>query len=139
MAIVHINLHGQELPESYGDFIDLTTAEDTDLKAGEYKLISLGVAMQLPKGYYAEVVPRSSTFKKWGIIMANSIGIIDNDYCGPNDIWGFPALAMRDTFIPKGTRICQFRLVKKQENVCFVEDSLENNSDRGGWGSTGER
>lgn len=137
--IIKINKHGSALPKAYGDFIDLTATEDVRLTAGEYKLISLGVAMKLPEGYYAEVVPRSSTFKRWGIIMANSIGIIDNDYCGANDIWGFPALAMRDTFIPKGTRICQFRLVKKQENVCFVEDSLENNSDRGGWGSTGER
>lgn len=134
---IKINTHGNPLPQAYGDFIDLAAAEDTNLKAGDYKIISLGVSMQLPAGYYAEVVPRSSTFYKHGIIMANSIGIIDNNYCGANDIWGFPALAMRDTFIPKGTRIAQFRVVKHGEPIEFIEDSLESNNARGGFGSTG--
>lgn len=135
--IIKINLHGQEMPKAYGDFIDLTTAENTELTAGEYKLISLGVAMELPAGYYAELVPRSSTFKNWGILFVNSIGIIDNDYCGDNDIWGFPAYATRSVLIPKGTRIAQFRVVKKGEPIEFDAVESLGNENRGGFGSTG--
>lgn len=137
--VIKINTHGNPFPKSYGDFIDLATADDVTMKSGEFKIISLGVSMELPAGYYAEVAPRSSTFMKHGILMANSIGIIDNDYCGPTDIWGFPALAMRDTFIPKGTRIAQFRVVRHGEPIVFVEDSLEDNEARGGFGSSGEK
>ena len=134
---IRINLHGMEMPESHGEWIDLRTAEDVSLKPFEFKIISLGVAMEIPDGYYAHVVPRSSTFKNWGIIMANSMGVIENSYKGDADIWGFPALAIRPTAIPKGTRICQFRLVKSADKVEFeVVDSL-GNEDRGGWGSTG--
>lgn len=136
---IKINTHGNPTPKAYGDFIDLASSEDVALKSGEFKIIPLGVSMELPKGYYAEVVPRSSTFKKYGIIMANSIGVIDNDYCGANDIWSFPALAMRDTYIAKGTRIAQFRVVKRGEPIEFIADSLESNKNRGGFGSSGER
>ena len=84
-------------------------------------------------------MPRSSTFKKWGVIQANSMGVIDNSYCGDNDVWGFSALAMRDTVIHKGDRICQFRLVKVMEPVEFrIVERLEG-PDRGGFGSTGTR
>ena len=100
-----------------GDWIDLRCAEDTTLKAGEFKYIPLGVAMQLPEGFEAIVVPRSSTFAKYGVLQTNSIGVIDNSYCGNNDWWHFPALAMRDTFIPKNARICQFRLLPNQMNI----------------------
>lgn len=134
---VRINTHGNELPKVYGDFIDLATGEDTHMLEGEFKIISLGVSMELPKGYYAEVVPRSSTFKNWGIKMVNSIGIIDNDYCGDDDIWCFPALAKRSVFIPKGTRIAQFRLVKKGEPIEFEQVESLGNKNRGGLGSTG--
>ena len=120
-----------------GDFIDLRAAETVDLKAGEFKLISLGISIQLPKGYHAEVVPRSSTFKNFGIIMTNSIGIIDESYCGDNDIWRFPALAMRDTIIIINDRICQFRVVKNRDINIEVVDRLDN-EDRGGIGSTGK-
>lgn len=122
-----------------GDWIDLRAAETVAMKAGEFKLISLGVSMKLPDGYEAHVVPRSSTFKKWGVLQTNSMGVIDNSYCGENDIWRFPALAMRDTFIEEGDRICQFRIVKKMEPVEFVEVEHMDDADRGGFGSTGTK
>ena len=120
-----------------GDWIDLYSAEDVTMKAGDFKIISLGVSMELPKGYEAHIATRSSTFKTWGILMANSHGIIDESYKGDNDIWKFPALAMRDTVIHKGDRICQFRLVAKMEPVTLVVVDQLDNPDRGGIGSTG--
>ncbi|MFR5780482.1 MAG: dUTP diphosphatase [Oscillospiraceae bacterium] len=92
-------------------------------------------------GYYAHIVPRSSTFGKWGILLANSMGVIENDYCGDGDVWGFPAVCLRKdgTTIPKGTRICQFRLVEKAPPVEFVQVESLGNENRGGYGSTGER
>ena len=127
--------HGvQEIEQiAVGDWIDLRAAEDVELKAGEYKMFPLGVAMELPKGYEAIIAPRSSTFKKYGVILVNSIGIIDESYCGDNDEWQFLAYAMRDTKIPKNERVCQFRILEHQlERV----DKL-GNDDRGGIGSTG--
>ena len=122
---------------SCGDWIDLRAAEDTELYAGEYKMIPLGVAMELPLGYEALVAPRSSTFKKYGIQMANSIGIIDESYKGDNDEWHFPAYATRNTVIKKNERICQFRLIEHQHGVVFFEVNKLGNDDRGGFGSTG--
>lgn len=119
------------------DWIDLRAAETIELKAGEFKLIPLGIAMQLPKGYEAHVVPRSSTFKNFGVIQTNSQGVIDETYCGPNDQWFFPAYALRDTVINVNDRICQFRIIEHQPKIEFVSDTLENNDDRGGHGSTG--
>lgn len=121
------------------DEYDLRTAEDVKLEAGDFCLIPLGVGMKLPKGYEAHVVPRSSTYKKYHVVQANSIGIIDNSYCGDDDQWMFPAVAFTDTEIPKGTRICQFRIVRKQPELTFqVVEHLESKS-RGGFGSTGEK
>lgn len=134
---IKINTHGNPMPIQHGEWVDLHTAEDVSLKALEYKTISLGVSMELPEGYYAHIVPRSSAFKKHGVIMTNSIGVIENSYKGDNDVWGFPALAMRDTFIPKGTRLCQFRLEKQAEQIEFIEVDKLGNEDRGGFGSTG--
>jgi dUTP pyrophosphatase len=134
---IKINTHGNPMPIQHGEWVDLHTAEDVSLKALEYKTISLGVSMELPEGYYAHIVPRSSAFKKHGVIMTNSIGVIENSYKGDNDVWGFPALAMRDTFIPKGTRLCQFRLEKQAEQIEFIEVDQLGNKDRGGFGSTG--
>ena len=122
-----------------GDWIDLRIAEDVTLEAGEFKLIPLGVAMMLPKGYEALVIPRSSTFKKYGIIQANSIGLIDEAYCGNNDEWHFPAYATRNISIPKNTRICQFRIIEHQPLVKFVEVTELSDINRGGFGSTGEK
>ena len=121
------------------NWIDLRSAEDIELKAGEFKLISLGVAMELPKGYEAHIVPRSSTYKNFGIIQTNHCGIIDESYCGDNDIWKYPALAMRDTVIHKNDRICQFRIVEKMPKVEFNEVEVLGNEDRGGIGSTGTK
>ena len=120
-----------------GDWIDLRAAEDTYLGEGEFYLIPLGVAMELPEGYEALVAPRSSTFKKYGILLANSIGVIDESYKGDGDEWHFPALAMRDTFIEKNERICQFRIIAHQPMIHLKEVESLGNADRGGIGSTG--
>lgn len=119
------------------DWIDLRAAEDIELKKGEFKLINLGVAMKLPNGYEAHIVPRSSTYKNFGIIQANHMGIIDESYCGDNDFWRFPAIAMRDTVIHKNDRICQFRIMKHQPFIEFEEVEILGEKDRGGFGSTG--
>ena len=121
------------------DWIDLRAAEDVELKKGEFKLIPLGVAMQLPKGYEAHIVPRSSTYKNFGIIQTNHCGIVDESYCGPNDWWYMPAYALRDTKIAKNDRICQFRIEKHQPELMFEEVSLLEHEDRGGIGSTGTK
>ena len=121
-----------------GDWIDLRAAEDCELRAGRSKYISLGVSMELPKGYEAIIAPRSSTYMNFGIIQTNAPGVVDNSYCGDGDVWKFPAYALRDARIKKGDRICQFRLQKVQEPVEFITvDSLDND-DRGGFGSTGK-
>ena len=120
-----------------GDWIDLRAAETVVMEAGEYRMIPLGVAMELPKGYEAIVAPRSSTFKKYGIILANSIGIIDEAYKGDNDEWNFLAYAVRDTKIYKNERICQFRIIQHQPLIHLLEVESLGNVDRGGIGSTG--
>ena len=148
---IKIHLHADiEMPQKIegGDWIDLRAAEDVFIPAGEYRLISLGVSMELPQGYEAHVVPRSSTFKNFGIISTNHMGVIDNSYYGDNDIWHFPAYCCESrcvvngksgTKIHKNDRICQFRIIKKQPEIEFVlVDKLEN-EDRGGIGSTGIR
>lgn len=119
-----------------GDFVDLRCAEDVELKKGQFALISLGVSIELPKGYYATVVPRSSTFKNFGIIMANSVGIIDESYNGDNDIWKFPAYALEDTTIKFDDRIAQFTIHKKEHFYISEVEHLDN-KDRGGIGSSG--
>lgn len=122
-----------------GDWIDLRSAIDVELRAGEFKLIPLGVAMELPKGYEAHAVPRSSTFKNFGIIQTNHQGVIDESYCGNNDQWYFPAYALRDTVIHKNDRICQFRIIEKMPELEFIEVEALGNKDRGGIGSTGTK
>ena len=119
------------------DWIDLRASEEVSLKQGEFKLIPLGVAMELPKGYEAHIVPRSSTYKNFGIIQTNSCGIIDCSYCGDNDMWMMPVIAMRDTIIHTNDRICQFRIFKNQPELVFEETSHLEGADRGGFGSTG--
>lgn len=140
---IKIKYHNKDLEKATaiqkGDWIDLRAAEHVEMKAGDFKIISLGVSMKLPEGYEAHVVPRSSTYKKWGVLQTNSMGVIDNAYCGENDIWGFPALAMRDTVIEEGDRICQFRIVKKMDAVEFKSVDHMEDADRGGFGSTGTK
>ena len=120
-----------------GDWIDLRAAEDVVLAAGVFRLISLGVSMKLPDGYEAHIVPRSSTFKTWGILQTNSMGVIDNSYSGTNDVWKFPAYATRDTVIHKNDRICQFRIIERMPAITFTEVQELDAKDRGGFGSTG--
>lgn len=119
------------------DWIDLRAAEDITLKAGTFQLIPLGVAMKLPKGYEAHIVPRSSTFKNFGIIQTNHQGVVDETYCGDGDQWFFPAYAMRDTEIKTNDRICQFRIIEHQPVLQFDEVAALTDEDRGGIGSTG--
>lgn len=120
------------------DWIDLRAAETVDMEPMEFKLIPLGIAMQLPAGYEAHVIPRSSTFKNFGIIQVNSMGLIDESYCGDNDQWYFPAIALRKTTILANDRICQFRIMKHQPQIEFREVDNLNNESRGGIGSTGK-
>lgn len=121
------------------DWIDLRAAESVDLKKGEFKLIPLGVAVELPKGYEAHIVPRSSTFKNFGIIQTNHQGVIDSSYCGDNDEWKMPVYAMRDTHIEVNDRICQFRIMENQPKIQFEEVKALTGVDRGGFGTTGKQ
>ena len=120
------------------DWIDLHAAEDVDMKAGEFRLIPLGVAIELPEGYEAHVVPRSSTYKNFGVIQTNHMGVIDETYCGDNDQWFMPVIAMRDTEIHVNDRICQFRIMEHQPELVFEETEVLGHADRGGHGSTGK-
>lgn len=125
--------------DSKSDWIDLRAAEDVELKKGEFRLIPLGVAMELPAGYEAHVVPRSSTFKNFGIIQTNHQGVIDCSYCGDNDQWFMPVYAVRDTQIRVNDRICQFRIMENQPKIVFDEVEHLDHDDRGGHGSTGKQ
>ena len=107
------------------------------MKEGDFRLISLGVSMKLPPGYEAHIVPRSSTFKNFGVTQTNHMGVVDNSFSGTNDIWMFPAKAERDTVIHENDRICQFRIIKKMPHIYFIEVDKLDNEDRGGFGSTG--
>ena len=143
MEKIKIKYHTDEIEklryiDGKSDFIDLRAAEDVELKAGEFKLISLGVSMELPKGYEAHIVPRSSTFKTWGIIQTNSMGIVDESYRGDSDIWKMPVYATRDTIIHKNDRICQFRIIEHQPTIEFDEVEHLDGVERGGFGSTGK-
>ena len=121
-----------------GDWIDLRAAKEYKLFSGEFYLIDLGISIKLPEGYEAHIVPRSSSFKKWGIIQTNGIGIIDNSYCGEDDVWMMPVLATKGADIHVNDRICQFRIVKKMPNNITI-NTVEhlNTENRGGFGSTG--
>lgn len=140
---IKIKYHNQNIDKiikiNKGDWIDLRSAETVTLKAGEFKLISLGVSMKLPEGYEAHIVPRSSTYKNFGVIQTNHMGVVDNSYSGTNDVWKFPAKAERDTVIYENDRICQFRIVEKMPPVVFDEVDTLDDVDRGGFGSTGKR
>ena len=121
------------------DWIDLRASERVELKEGEFQLIPLGVAMQLPYGYEGHLVPRSSTFRTYGILQTNSCGVIDGSYCGDEDMWRMPVYATRDTVIEKNDRICQFRIMKNQPQILFEECQQLENENRGGFGSTGKQ
>ena len=141
---IKIKYHTDEIEklryiDGKSDWIDLRAAEDVELKAGEFKMISLGVSMELPKGYEAHIVPRSSTFKNFGIIQTNHQAVIDESYNGDNDIWKYPVYALRDTVIHKNDRICQFRIMEHQPTIEFDEVEHLEGEERGGFGSTGKQ
>lgn len=143
-AVLKIKYHSKEIEKltyiaGKSDWIDLRSAEDADLKKGEFRLINLGISIQLPEGYEAVIVPRSSTYKNFGIIQTNHMGVVDETYCGDNDIWRMPVLAMRDTHISVNDRICQFRIQRHQPQIVFEETDRLDGPDRGGFGSTGKR
>ena len=121
------------------DWIDLRCAETVELKAGEFRLIPLGVAMALPQGYEAHIAPRSSTFRNYGILQTNSVGVVDESYCGDEDEWKLPVYATRDCHIERNDRIAQFRIVEHQPAICFEECETLDNASRGGFGSTGRQ
>lgn len=121
------------------DWIDLRAAKEMKLKAGQYAMIPLGVAMKLPEGYEAHIVPRSSTYKNYGLIQTNHMGVVDESYCGDNDQWHMPVYALRDTVIHVNDRICQFRIMEHQPKIVFEEVEALNAPDRGGFGSTGKQ
>lgn len=145
MDTIKVKYHADIAPIEFvggndkSDWIDLRAAETVELKKGDLYYINLGVSMQLPKGYEAHVAPRSSTPKNFGIICANSFGIIDSSFCGNNDIWKFPCYAIRDTIIHKNDRICQFRIMKNQSDIEITTVNELENPDRGGLGSTGTK
>ena len=121
------------------DWIDLRASEEVELKAGDFKLIPLGVAMQIPEGFEGHLAPRSSTFKTWGLIQTNSVGVIDCSYCGDDDMWRMPVYATRDTVIHVNDRVAQFRIIENQPKIIFEEVESLGNDSRGGFGSTGKQ
>ena len=140
---IKIKYHNPNLEKirisAVGDWIDLRAAEHVELKAGEFRFISLGVSMKLPEGYEAHIAPRSSSFRKWGFLQVNSVGVVDNSYSGSGDIWMLPVYATRDAVIEENDRICQFRIMKRMPSVTFTEVDALDDRDRGGFGSTGVR
>ena len=137
--LIKYHAEGFELKQTaVGDWIDLYAAETVELKAGEQKLISLGISMKLPNNYEAWIAPRSSAYKTWAVLQTNTPGIIDNKYCGENDIWKMSVLAFKDGTVNKGDRLCQFRIMKRMGKVKFTTVSHMEDEDRGGFGSTGK-
>lgn len=142
MNQIQIIYHDPDMPklefiEGKSDWIDLRARFGGSFKAGDFALIDLGVSMKLPDGYEAHIAPRSSTFKNYGIIQCNSVGVIDNSYSGTNDIWKMPCYFTRDTTINPYDRICQFRIMEKMDSVEFNEVDELDASNRQGFGSTG--
>lgn len=139
--VIQIKYHSKEIEklryiDGKSDWIDLRAAENVSLKAGDFTLVSFGISIKIPEGYEAHVVPRSSTFKNFGILQANSYGVIDSSYCGENDIWRMPVYAVRDTKIHVNDRIAQFRIMENQPQIVFEEVERMEGKDRGGFGST---
>lgn len=134
---VKINTHGGKLPEKHGEWYDLCTSEDVYLDEGNMAIIKLGASVKPPRGYYFLVASRSSTPLKYGLIIANGIGIIESTYCGDDDMLGMVVYATKDICIDKGTRIAQMTLVPKAPEIEFKEVETMGEKNRGGYGSTG--
>lgn len=141
---------------SKGDLIDLYAYEDVFIPYMGQTLISLGFSLKLPKGYMAKLYPRSSTFKTWGLIQTNHVGIIDNSYCGNNDIYMYPVqctmakqtekvminghkVTISGTWVKKGDRICQMEICEVPPTIEFNKVDDLQTEDRGGFGSTGTK
>ena len=144
MKVIRIKYFSEEIEKlsfiaGKSDWVDLRAAKEVALKKGEFALIPLGVGMELPNGYEAHVIPRSSTYKNFGILQANSYGLVDESYCGDHDEWFFFFLSLRDTVIHVNDRICQFRIMKHQPEIVFEETDTLSAEDRGGFGSTGRQ
>ena len=142
METIQIKYHSEEIEkltyiDGKSDWIDLRASEEVEFKAGDFKLINLGVSMKLPEGYEAHIAPRSSTFKNYGLLQVNSVGVVDNSYSSDKDIWRMPVWATRDTVVHVNDRICQFRIVKNQPQIDFAEVEHLGGVERGGFGSTG--
>lgn len=142
METIKIKYHSDAIDkltyiDGKSDWIDLRAAEEVEFKAGDFKLINLGVSMKLPEGYEAHIAPRSSTFKNYGLLQVNSVGVVDNSYSSDEDIWRMPVWATRDTVVHVNDRICQFRIVKNQPKIEFMEVEHLGGPARGGFGSTG--
>ena len=142
--VIQIKYHSKEIEklryiDGKSDWIDLRAAENVSLKAGDFTLVSFGISIKIPEGYEAHVVPRSSTFKNFGILQANSYGVIDSSYGGENDIWRMPVYVVRDTKIHVNDRIAQFRIMENQPQIVFEEVERMEGKDRGGFGSTGTK
>lgn len=140
---IKIKYHVKELEklryiDGKSDWIDLRVAEEVKMKAGEFRLISMGISVELPKGYEMWILPRSSAFKNFGVIQTNAMGVVDESFCGDNDIIHMPILAMRDTEMHINDRIGQFRIAKHQAEIHFMEVEHLNHADRGGFGTTGK-
>lgn len=140
--IISVKYFDKDLPKlkkiDIGDWIDLRSAIDIHMIRGQFELIPLGIGMILPDGYEAHIAPRSSTFANFGILQTNGLGIVDNSYSGDDDQWMMPVLALRDTRITKGDRICQFRIVQKMPAITIQETEHLNLVSRKGFGSTGK-
>ncbi len=137
-VLYHVpDLEKLQYVDNKSDWVDLRCAEEINISKGESALVNLGISVELPEGYEMIIAPRSSTFKNFGLIQTNSVGIIDETYCSDTDIIKWPCYATRDTFIKKGDRICQFRIIEHQPKLEFVEVSHLDGKERGGFGSTG--
>ncbi len=141
---IRVHYHSDQIKkltrnEGKGDWIDLRAAEDVVMRAGEFRMISFGISLCLPDGYEAIVAPRSSTFRNFGILQVNSIGVIDESYGkhSTEDVWMYPVLAVRDTEIHVNDRIAQFRILKHQPRIEFEEIGEMEGEARGGFGSSG--
>ena len=135
-----------------GNWIDVYANKDVFVKVNERAMIPLGFALELPSGWEAHLAPRSSTFKTWGIIQTNSVGVVDDTYIGDNDQWHMPVYCLegkgtelidgeeiKGTWIRKGDKIAQFRIMEVMPEIEFDEVESFGNSDRGGFGSTGSK
>lgn len=135
-----------------GNWIDVYANKDVFVKVNERAMIPLGFALELPRGWEAHLAPRSSTFKTWGIIQTNSVGVVDDTYIGDNDQWHMPVYCLegkgtelidgeeiKGTWIRKGDKIAQFRIMEVMPEIEFDEVESFGNSDRGGFGSTGKK